>query len=185
MEAAACAKPATGYTYTRRQPEKTALFQVVQQHLLTFEQQWTDQSDGRTLPSFVTDELHDFLGCGILARGLAQLLCPTCYERYVVAWSCKGRAFCPSCGGRRMNAGALTLVDHVLPEVPIRQFVLTVPFPLRFPLRVLFASSLSSRPRTPSRRSWPAWVCPPRHLNPIRQDLLRLNRLNRGTAQST
>ena len=33
-----------------------------------------------------------------------------------------------------MNAGALTLVDHVLPEVPIRQFVLTLPFPLRFPL---------------------------------------------------
>jgi hypothetical protein len=28
-------------------------------------QQWTDQSDGRTLPSFVTGELHDFLGCGI------------------------------------------------------------------------------------------------------------------------
>ena len=40
----------------------------------------------------------------------------------------------PSCGGRRMNAGALTLVDHVLPEVPIRQFVLTLPFSLRFPL---------------------------------------------------
>jgi hypothetical protein len=85
-------------------------------------QQWTDKSDGRTLPSFVTDELHAFLGCGILARGLAQLFCPTCHERYVVAWSCKGRGFCPSCGGRRMNAGALTLVDHVLPEVPIRQF---------------------------------------------------------------
>jgi len=33
-----------------------------------------------------------------------------------------------------MNAGALTLVEHVLPEVPLRQFVLTVPFPLRFPL---------------------------------------------------
>jgi hypothetical protein len=33
-----------------------------------------------------------------------------------------------------MNAGALTLVDHVLPEVPIRQFVVTVPFPPRFPL---------------------------------------------------
>jgi hypothetical protein len=41
-------------------------------------------SDGRTLPSFVTDELHDFLGCGILARGLAQLFCPTCHERSVV-----------------------------------------------------------------------------------------------------
>jgi hypothetical protein len=33
-----------------------------------------------------------------------------------------------------MNEGALTLLDYVLPEVPIRQFVLTVPFPLRFPL---------------------------------------------------
>jgi hypothetical protein len=134
VEAAACAKSATGYTYARREPEKTALFQVLQQHLLTFEQEWTDKSDGRTLPGFVTDELHDFLGCGILARGLAQLFCPTCHARYVVAWSCKGRGFCPSCGGRRMNAGALTLVDYVLPEVPIRQFVLTVPFPLRFPL---------------------------------------------------
>ena len=134
MEAAACASPATGYTYSRREPEKTALFQVLQQHLLTFEQEWTDKSDGRTLPSFVTDELHDFLGCGVLARGFAQLFCKTCHERYVVAWSCKGRGFCPSCGGRRMNAGALTLVDHVLPEVPIRQFVVTVPFPLRFPL---------------------------------------------------
>jgi hypothetical protein len=106
----------------------------MQQHLLTFEQQWTDKSDGRTLPSFVTAELHDFLGCGILARGLAQLFCPNCHERYVVGWSCKGRGFCPSCGGRRMNAGALTLTGHVLPDVPLRQFVLTVPFPLRFPL---------------------------------------------------
>ncbi len=82
MEAAACARPATGYTYARREPEKTALFQVLQQHLLTFEQEWTDKSDGRTLPSFVTDELHDFLGCGILARGLAQLFCPTCHQAH-------------------------------------------------------------------------------------------------------
>jgi hypothetical protein len=37
MEAAACARPATGYTYARREPEKTALFQVIQQHLLTHE----------------------------------------------------------------------------------------------------------------------------------------------------
>jgi hypothetical protein len=28
----------------------------------------------------------------------------------------------------------LNLVDHVLPDTPIRQFVLTMPFPLRFPL---------------------------------------------------
>jgi hypothetical protein len=32
-----------------------------------------------------------------------------------------------------MNAGDLPLIDHVLPDVPLRQFVITVPFPLRFP----------------------------------------------------
>ena len=29
MEAAACARPATGYSYARREPEKTALFEIV------------------------------------------------------------------------------------------------------------------------------------------------------------
>jgi hypothetical protein len=51
----------TGPTYDRRQPEKTALYQVLQKHLLTFEQQWTDEANGRTLPKFVLDELHRFL----------------------------------------------------------------------------------------------------------------------------
>ena len=106
----------------------------MQEHLLTFEQEWTDKSDGRTLPTFVTEELHKFLDCGILARGFAHLFCHTCHEHYAVAFSCKARAVCPTCLGRRMNEGAFNLVDHVLPNVPLRQFVVTVPFPLRFPL---------------------------------------------------
>jgi hypothetical protein len=133
VEAAACAQAATGYTYARREPEKTALYQVLQRHLLTFEQQWTDEA-GRTLPRFVTEELHRFLDCGILARGFAHLFCKTCHEHYAVAFSCKARAVCPSCLGRRMCEGALNLVNHVLPDAPVRQFVVTVPFSLRFPL---------------------------------------------------
>jgi hypothetical protein len=127
------ARPA-GPAYTRRQPERTALYRVVQQHLLTFEQEWTDAASGRTLPKFVTEELHKYLDCGILARGFAHLYCEGCGAHQVVAFCCKARAVCPSCLGRRMNEGAARLVDHVLPAVPIRQFVLTVPFPLRFPL---------------------------------------------------
>jgi len=134
MEAAACARPATGYTYARREPEKSALYKVLQEHLLTFEQEWSDEASGRTLPKFVTAELHGFMSCGILGRGFAHLYCKTCREHYAVAFSCKARAVCPSCLGRRMNEGALNLVDHVLPDVPLRQFVLTMPFPLRFPL---------------------------------------------------
>jgi hypothetical protein len=69
VEATARAQPASaGPVYSRRQPEKTALYQMLQQHLLTFKQQWTDQASGRTLPKFVTEELHKYMDCGILGK---------------------------------------------------------------------------------------------------------------------
>jgi hypothetical protein len=71
--------------YTRRQPEKSALYQALQKHLLTFEQEWTDQASGRTLPKFVTDELHGYMNCGILGRGFAHLYCDACRQHHVVA----------------------------------------------------------------------------------------------------
>ncbi len=46
------------------------------------------------------------------------------------------RGFCPSCGARRMAESAALLVDEVLPHEPMRQWVLSFPFQLRF----LFAS---------------------------------------------
>jgi hypothetical protein len=39
---------------------------------------------------------------------------------------------CLPCGGRRMAATAAHLVERVLPEVPVRQWVLTLPYPLRY-----------------------------------------------------
>ncbi|HEY6560371.1 MAG TPA: transposase zinc-binding domain-containing protein [Polyangiaceae bacterium] len=46
-------------------------------------------------------------------------------------FSCKGRGFCPSCLGRRMAQTAANLTEHVLPPVPLRQWVLALPFELR------------------------------------------------------
>jgi serine/threonine protein kinase len=80
---------------------------------------------------FVRAELERYLDCGLLCRGFAHLACTGCKERRLVAFSCKGRGFCPSCMGRRMAQTAANLVDHVLPPVPLRQWVLTLPFPLR------------------------------------------------------
>jgi hypothetical protein len=39
--------------------------------------------------------------------------------------------FCPSCGARRMAETAAVLVDRVIPRVPVRQWVLSFPIPLR------------------------------------------------------
>jgi hypothetical protein len=52
----------------------------------------------------------------------------------VVPFSCKGRGFCPSCGGRHMADTAAHLVDRVLSRVPLRQWVLSLPFGLRYRL---------------------------------------------------
>ena len=43
---------------------------------------------------------------------------------FVVAFSCKGRGVCPSCNGRHMTQTAAHLVDHVIPPVPVRQWVI-------------------------------------------------------------
>jgi len=44
----------------------------------------------------------------------------------LVPFSCKGRGFGPSCGGRRMADRGAHLVDDVFRAVLIRQWVLTV-----------------------------------------------------------
>ena len=49
-------------------------------------------------------------------------------------FSCKRRGFCSSCGGRRIAEHAATLVDDLLPRVPVRQWVLTLPYRLRYRL---------------------------------------------------
>jgi len=111
---------------TRRQPELGALHRILREHLATF----LARADG--LPHFVRRELQRFLTCGMLAFGFARVYCAGCKREELVAFSCKGRGFCPSCGGRRMADLAAHLVDEVLPHVPYRQWVLTFPHRIRF-----------------------------------------------------
>ena len=66
------------------------------------------------------------------AAGFLRVRCADCHAERLVAFSCKRRGFCPSCGARRMSAGAALLVDEVLPREPMRQWVLSVPFALRY-----------------------------------------------------
>ena len=117
--------------YSRRCPEDEALYQVVAAHLGDFFEQ-AEAAGG--LPSFVERTLRGYLDCGILAKGFVRVRCPTCRDDMVVAFSCKGRGLCPSCGGRRMADIAAHLVDQVLPIVAVRQCVLTFPHALRVKL---------------------------------------------------
>ncbi len=116
--------------YERHRPEQTELYRLVQEHAASFFAQ-VEQASGVGLPKFVRDEFEAFLECGILAHGFLRLRSADCAHDKLVAFSCKRRGFCPSCGARRMAETAAHLVDHVIPNVPVRQWVLSLPIGLR------------------------------------------------------
>jgi len=118
--------------YRPRNPEDNPLYGIVSENLETFLSRQNER--GRTVPRFVERELRSFLDCGVLANGFFRVHCDECGKDRVVAFSCKGRSVCSSCCGRRMTDTAAHLVDRVFPEVPVRQWVLSLPFALRYRL---------------------------------------------------
>src|SRR6266851_5555151 len=118
--------------YRPRDAEHAVLHQVIALHLGAFLDAVAEAGDGAGLPQFVEREFREFLLCGVYEAGVARFQCEGCAREHLVPFSCKGRGFCPSCGGRRMTERAAHLVDDVLPWVPVRQWVLTVPYRLRY-----------------------------------------------------
>src|SRR5437899_5650317 len=112
--------------------EGTVLHRLVRENFETFRAEIAARTDGGGLPRFVEREFREFLTYGVLSRGFARVRCEGCAFERLVPFSCKRRGFCPSCGGRRMAELAAHLVDAVLPHVPVRQWVLTLPYRLRY-----------------------------------------------------
>jgi hypothetical protein len=106
------------------------LHRAVRAELETFLAELRD-SGARALPRYVVDALRAYLRCGVLAHGFSRFHCDRCDHDLLVAFSCKQRSICPSCGVRRMDEAGAELVDRILPDVPYRQWVLSLPWDLR------------------------------------------------------
>ena len=124
------ARPVSAAVYVRHRPATTLLYQIVQEYWPEFQAELATQ--GKYLPAYIAQEFEAYLQCGRLEHGFLRVRCETCHDEKLVAFSCKRRGFCPSCGARRMADSAALLVDEVLPHQPMRQWVLSFPFPLRF-----------------------------------------------------
>lgn len=135
--------------YQSHRPEQTLLYQIVDEYYPAFAALMAEQ--GKELPGYVQREFEEFLQCGRLEHGFLRVRCESCHAEHLVAFSCKRRGFCPSCGARRMAERAALLVDEVLPEQPMRQWVLSFPFQLRFLFGVVCGKG-----RNPTLRLWPA-----------------------------
>jgi len=102
---------------------------IVRHHVAPFLEH-VEEGSYAPLPDFVRDELRGFAVCGDFSQGFVRTACRRCGDELRVPFPCKGRGFCPSCMGRRMAEGAALLVDHVLPAVGYRQWVLSFSGPL-------------------------------------------------------
>jgi hypothetical protein len=126
--ALAAAPPAP--CYSRHAPEQTLLYALVQAHYPDFLERLAQED--RAVPEYVREEFDEFLRCGVLHHGFLRVACEHCHAERLVAFSCKKRGFCPSCGARRMAESGKHLVEDVFGSRPVRQWVLSVPYPLRF-----------------------------------------------------
>jgi ribosomal protein S27E len=79
-----------------------------------------------SMPRRVQEEARRYLECGQLRFGFLEVRCEECRRLELVAFSCKGRGWCPSCTTRRsIETGAH--VEATLPVVAHRQWTLSVP----------------------------------------------------------
>lgn len=117
--------------YQSHRPEQTLLYQIVDEYYPAFAALMAEQ--GKELPGYVQREFEEFLQCGRLEHGFLRVRCESCHAEHLVAFSCKRRGFCPSCGARRMAESAALLVDEVLrgPAMPKSHSQTSDPCPKR------------------------------------------------------
>lgn len=91
--------------YRRRTPEQTQLYRLVYRRRDELPRVWEDRFRATygVLRDEVLSTLDEYLNCGLLAHGAARVYCDTCKHSLLVAFSCKKRGICPSCGAKRLR----------------------------------------------------------------------------------
>ena len=115
--------------YERHTPETSVLYQTIARVWPALSMEYA--ASDVPFADHVETEFERYLKCGILQYGFMRLQCTSCEKTRVVAFSCKRRGFCASCGARRMEQTADRLEREVWPVAGARQFVLTFPHQVR------------------------------------------------------
>ena len=119
--------------YRARRPTETPLYALLDSLYETVKGAWEDLFERRYgfWRGLLDGVVARYLDCGIFERGFARVRCPDCAAEYLLAFSCKGRGLCPSCGAKRAAEFAAFLKDEVVADVGHAQWVFTVPKLLR------------------------------------------------------
>jgi len=126
-------RPKPGSFYRPRDPEASPFFQVMREYFDEFERVYPERYQkayGYWRP-VVRSSIDKFIKCGDLKEGFARVRCPDCGKELFLAYSCRTRGCCPSCGQKRALLLAHRLKDEVPADVPHRQWVFSLPRRLR------------------------------------------------------
>jgi len=119
--------------YRPRRPRESPLWQCISRHFDTFLNLYEERYQPRYgfLRPIIPEVVNKFLDCGDLERGFARVRCDHCNHEYLLAFSCKGRWFCPSCHQKKVQLFGALLAETILYPVPHRHFTFGIPKMLR------------------------------------------------------
>ena len=119
--------------YRPRQPHISPLWQCLKRHFDAFCAGYEARFQPRYgfLRPIIPEVVGKFLDCGTLEQGFARVRCDHCQHEYLLAFSCKGRWFCPSCHQKKVQLFGALLTETILFPVPHRHCTFGIPKMLR------------------------------------------------------
>ena len=119
--------------YRPRNPRLSSLYQLLESHYETVKSVWEDRFERHYgfWRGFYDTAVARYFDCGLFESGFARVKCTKCPRVFLVAFSCKGRALCPSCGAKRAAIFSEMLQHQILTDVPHAQWVFSIPKMLR------------------------------------------------------
>jgi len=119
--------------YRARKPKASPLWKCLSAHFYTFLATYEERYQPRYgyLRPIIPEVVNKFMDCGNLEQGFARVRCDNCKHEYLLAFSCKGRWFCPSCHQKKVQLFGALLTETILFPVPHRHFTFGIPKMLR------------------------------------------------------
>ncbi len=119
--------------YRPRNPRLSSLYQLLESQYESVKSVWEDRFERRYgfWRGLYDTAVARYFDCGLFESGFARVKCTKCPREFLVAFSCKGRALCPSCGAKRAAIFSEMLQHQILTDVPHAQWVFSIPKMLR------------------------------------------------------
>ena len=102
--------------YRPRNPRASSLYQLLDTHYDTLKAVWEEPFERcyGFWRGLCDAAVAGYLDCGLFESGFARVACPRCRAEFLVAFSCKRRGLCPSCGAKRAAMFSELLQHQIL-----------------------------------------------------------------------